>query len=173
MHHLRIYIWESLVHEVSSKFPEVNPMSRVTQRIQWKTVGRSSSLCVLDPTSSSGISGGPARPGSPSKTAFFCPLSLGSAASDIYAKSTSINCGVSLQAKFLLSPLTTAVNYKTGRGVFELEWQWEEAKKRSPETFFVHHKLKTTHTATLGFSRWTSQTTVNLFFIGLCGWDLL
>lgn len=81
-----------------------------------KGAGKRSSVCALDPTSSSNFSGGPVKAGSPSKTPFFCPSPPGRAASNIYAKSTSPNCRISLQTKFLLSPLTTAVNYKAGRG---------------------------------------------------------
>lgn len=75
-------------------------------------------MCILDPTSPCNVVGGPSRPGSPSKTAFFCPAPLGRVTPNIYAKSTSPNCRIGLQAKFLLSPLTTAVNYNSGeRGV--------------------------------------------------------
>lgn len=76
-------------------------------------------LCAfLDPTSPCNVVGGLSRPGSPSKTAFFCPAPLGRVTPIIYAKSTSPNCGISFQAKFLLSPLTTALNYNSGeRGV--------------------------------------------------------
>lgn len=153
------------------------------QRIQGKTVGRGSSVCVFDLASPSSISGGPDRPGSPSKTPFFCPAPLGRAAPNIYAKSTSPNCRISLQAKFFLSPLTTAVNYKSGGGVFECEWQRDEATQKhsgrkgkkpgnisSYITDTIHTRM---HTGTLDFFRRTSQTTVNLFFIGLCGRDLL
>lgn len=96
------------------------------RRIQGRTDGSGSSVCVLNPTSPSSISGAPSRPGSPSKSPFFCPVPLGRAAPNIYAKSTSPNCKISLQTKFFLSPLPTAVNYKSGGGVV---WVWVTARR--------------------------------------------
>lgn len=123
------------------------------RRVQGRIDGSGSSACVLNPTSPSSISGGPSRPGSPSKSPFFCPVPLGRAAPNIYAKSTSPNCKISLQTKFFLSPLPTAVNYKSGRGVV---WVWvtarrgdleaqrkEKRKKKAWKHFKLHHRYNT------------------------------
>lgn len=134
------------------------------QRIQGKTVGRGYSVCVLEPTSPSppalNISGGLARPGRPSKAPFFCPAPLGRAAPNIYAKSTSPNCRISLQPKFFLSPLTTAVNYKSKRrGVWvwvtgrrgNIETQWKGGKKPGNISSYITDTIHThtnTHTCT-------------------------
>lgn len=125
-------------------------------RIQGETYGNGSSVCFRAHFPL-WISGGPSRPGSPSKTPFFCPVPLGRPAPNIYAKSTSPNCRISLQAKFLLSPLTTAVNYKSSAGVWvtarrgDLETQRKGEKKPGNISSYITEARMRMHTGTLEF----------------------
>lgn len=129
-------------------------MSCPTPKDSGEDGGISSSVPVLDSTSSSSILGGPSRHSSPSKPAFLCPSPPGSMAPNIYAKSTSPNCGISLQAEFFLSPLTTAVNYNrvartwvtARRSEIETQRKEERGLKEGLENVFVLHGRQVTYT---------------------------
>lgn len=148
------FLTDKTVHRVSSQFQEVKLMSCPTPKDSEEDCGISSSVPVLDPTSSSSILGGPSRHSSPSKPAFLCPSPPGSAAPNIYAKSTSPNCGISLQAEFFLSPLTTAVNYNpvartwvtARRSDIETQRKEERGLKKCLEKVFVLHGRHDTYT---------------------------
>ena len=143
---LRMHMWDSLVRRVSSQFPEVNLMSCVTPA---GTLLEGVPLCVLytplpPPTSQEvqpGLAAAQRRP------SFALHPSGGQPPQHLCKKSTSPNCRIGLQAKFFLSPLTTAVNYKSSRGVFDGVWvtarrgdvgaQRKAGGKKKLETFQV------------------------------------
>lgn len=155
-----MHIWESLVRGVSSKFPEVNLMSCVTSKDSVEDLWQGFlCVCILNPTSPftsqevwAGLAGPQRRP-----SFALCPW--GGQPPNSYAKSTSPNCRIGLQAKFFLSPLTTAVNYKSSRGVFECDWRRcrnavEGGKKNIPGNIssYITAVLRTSTQA-----QWASQ----------------
>lgn len=109
---------ESLLFRVSSKFPEVNLMSCVTPKdlrqdcwtgFFYVCFRRCFPLLHLR------------RSGQAwqlLKDALHLPRAPGEGSPNSYAKSTSPNWRISLQAKFFLSTLTTAVNYKSSSHVW-------------------------------------------------------
>lgn len=167
------------------KFPEVNPMSCVAPKdsgkVSWNGVLAVCFRPHFPPPTSQEV-----RPGlaAPQRRPSFALCPLGGQPPDpqhLCKKSTSPNCRIGLQAKFFLSPLTTAVNYESSIGVF----QWVTARrgdietrrrggKKSLETFQVtsqiHYTLANTHTHVhrhISLFRQTSHTSPNLSFIGL------
>lgn len=166
------FFTDETVHRVSSQFQEVKLMSCPTPKDSEEDCGISSSVPVLDPTSSSSILGGPSKHSSPSKPAFLCPSPPGSVAPNIYAKSTSPNCGISLQAEFFLSPLTTAVNYNpvartwvtARRSDIETQRKEERGLKRAWKTCLCYMadtmrtRMQTSHATVHLFGRWRRES---------------
>lgn len=155
------------------------PMSHVTQRVQGEDPWKEFFSVCFGPHFPLWLLRRSGQGWQLLKDALLLPRTPGDSSLPHLYKVKSSNCRISLQTEFLLSPLTTVVNYKLVRGVFDCEecewWRGETIQKLGKRKSEVAspNTQTCTHTGALALCRETSQTRVNLFFIGLCARDLL